>query len=133
MRINITVLLLTLAVAACSDRANRSDANVTDSSGVRIVNGPAADKQLPWTFTERFVFMDSAGEPMLFNGLHESVVAVGKSGEVFVLEHGNSGVAHFDSSGRLVGRLGKKGGGPASIGSNDPFSARAVTEYLSLG
>jgi hypothetical protein len=113
------MILWSLLLAACGERAataETSDADVTDSAGVRVVSSSGTDKPLPWTFTERHVYSDSTGEPMLFNGLHESLVVVGRAGDVFVLEHGNNSVAHFDSTGRMLGRLGKKGRGPGELG-----------------
>ena len=107
---------LALPIVSCGDRtaAATSDAAVSDSAGVRIVSSSATDKPLPWTFTERYVYTDSAGEPMLFNGLHENVVAVSPSGDVFVLDHDN-GVMHFDSAGKMRSRIGKRGGGPGEL------------------
>lgn len=71
---------------------------------------------MPWTFSEKYVYRDSAGAPVRFDNLHENLVASGSGDDVFVLEGGSNSVAHIDSAGHFVNQFGKKGRGPGELG-----------------
>lgn len=105
---------LTTACAPGNERPAHTD--TTDSSGVAIVRGPAADDSLPWTFTEirRLGGADSGAQA--FDQASAYTVATDGVSRIAVLDQRNGNRLHlFDAAGTLLRTVGGKGGGPGEM------------------
>lgn len=110
----LCLALLFLPVAGCS-RDSTSTVVGRDSAGVRIVDAPAADSPLPWTITEirRLGGADSGAAS--FTEASAWSVGTDRQGRIYVLDRLNFQVAVFDSSGKVLRTMGRKGGGPGEF------------------
>lgn len=116
-RVGIFALSTAVAVLAsgCTDtKAGSGSTDTTDSSGVAIVRGPAADTPLAWTFAEvgRIGGADT-GAP-LFDYVAPSSIATDGTARIAVLDHSNQ-IHLFDSTGSLIRTVGRRGGGPGEM------------------
>ena len=86
-----------------------------DSAGVHIVDNPARDTPLPWSLTEVFRLggQDSGAEP--FTEAGRWTAGTDTLGHLFVMDRQTGRVEVFDSTGRQVRALGRKGGGPGEL------------------
>lgn len=105
---------LSTACAPATERA--ANADTTDSAGVAIVRGPAADDSLPWTFTEirRLGGADTGAQA--FDAADAYTVATDGISRIAVLDARNDNRVHlFDADGALLRTVGGKGGGPGEM------------------
>lgn len=109
--------LASVLAAGCGDssrRASRTD--TTDSSGVAIVRGPAADVPLVWTFAEvgRIGGADTGVQSFDYVAPHS--VTTDGAAHIAVLDASHSNQIHvFDSSGQWIRTVGRRGGGPGEM------------------
>jgi hypothetical protein len=118
MRTSVLVVLggIPLAAGALGCRApGTGSVQQVDSAGVEIVLNTGADRELDWSFAERYRLGGADEGPEAFFQVNRWVVGTDKHGMIFVLDLSNFRVEVFDSSGRHVRTLGAKGGGPGEF------------------
>jgi hypothetical protein len=118
MRTSVLVVLggIPLAAGALGCRApGTGSVQQVDSAGVEIVLNTGADRELDWSFAERYRLGGADEGPEAFFQVNRWVVGTDKHGMIFVLDLSNIRVEVFDSSGRHVRTLGAKGGGPGEF------------------
>jgi hypothetical protein len=106
-----------LLVAACGGMQDApSLSTTTDSAGVAIVTGPAADSALPWDFTEVRRIGGADSGVASFTRASSGVVATDGRATIAVLDWESTyRIQLFDSSGTWLRTVGAKGGGPGEI------------------
>ena len=109
------LLFLITVLSACGSRDGGPELVVRDSAGVRIVDAPATDTPLPWTFTEIRRLGGADSGPASFTEASAWSVGTDREGRIYVLDRQNFQVAVFDSSGRVLRTMGHKGGGPGEF------------------
>ena len=107
-------LVLVGAVAGCAD-AGTPTATVRDSAGIRIVEAPAADRPLPWTFTEVARVGGELEGPESFVAVNEQLVRSDGADRFYVLDPEAKVLHAFGADGRSLGDLGRQGGGPGEF------------------
>lgn len=108
-----TVAVMTLTTAACGDTHAR--VTVRDSSGVRLVLRSGPTEPLPWGLDTVRVLGGASEGPAGFYLVLSSLVDVDARGRIYVLDHSQSHVAIFDSTGAVLGVRGTKGDGPGEL------------------
>jgi hypothetical protein len=111
------LLTAALFLAACDTSTQTTSLSTTsDSSGVAIVVGPAADSALPWTLTEvRRIGGADTGVGSFTQFSTSSVVTDGRNTIAVLDWSGTERIQLFDSSGTWLRSVGAKGGGPGEI------------------
>lgn len=111
------LLTAALFLAACDTSTQTSSlSTTTDSSGVAIVVGPAADSALPWTLTEVRRIGGADTGVASFTQFSTSSVATDGRNTIAVLDwSGTERIQLFDSSGTWLRSVGAKGGGPGEL------------------
>jgi hypothetical protein len=110
------LLIVALLLVACGDAQQRSLSTTTDSAGVAIVVGPAADSALPWSLTEVRRIGGADTGVASFTEFSTSSVATDGRSMIAVLDwSGTNRIQLFDSSGTWLRSIGAKGGGPGEI------------------
>lgn len=108
-------LALALAWAACGEAGGEATAARRDSAGIEIVENVARDRPLRWS-PRALASLGGADEgPASFYEVSPGQVAAGRSGELYVLDESLGRVVVFDSLGRHLRSLGRKGGGPGEL------------------
>ncbi len=147
-RTRYAIVVATLALAACDGKQPESAPSSvrTDSAGVNIVTGPAADQPVDFTMREVFRIGGNDSGPGSFFAAHPSLVGTDDAGRIYVLDTRQHRVEVFDSAGNHVRMIGQRGGGPGeiqdasqlyvlpngSIGVSD-YGKRAVVRWASDG
>ena len=103
-----------LTTLSCSP-ANPMTTNVADSAGVAIVTNVGTPALLPWTLDTVRVFGGDDSGPATFHEVWPSLVDVDAQGRIFVLEPFESRVTVFDSVGRPLSTMGRRGQGPGEL------------------
>lgn len=114
------VIAATLAAAlatGCAEPASNTNAtDTTDSSGVVIVRGPAADTPLAWTFTQIGRIGGADTGVQSFDYVTPTTVASDGKAQIAVLDLSHSNRIHlFDATGQWIRTMGRKGGGPGEM------------------
>ncbi|MDX2260221.1 MAG: 6-bladed beta-propeller [Gemmatimonadales bacterium] len=111
------LLTAALFLGACDTSTQApSLSTTTDSSGVAIVVGPAADSALPWTLTEVRRIGGADTGVASFTQFSTSSVATDGRNTIAVLDwSGTERIQLFDSSGTWLRSVGAKGGGPGEL------------------
>lgn len=107
-----------LGSAACgpADRAPTSLSTARDSSGVTIVEGPAADVALPWVFREVHRIGGADTGAQSFTRVNVQSVSTDGASRIAILDADNNNSIHvFDSTGVWIRTVGAKGGGPGEM------------------
>ncbi len=118
-RVSVLALSVVAAVlaAGCADtKGGSGKTDTTDSSGVAIVRGPAADTPLPWSFSEvtRIGGADTGAQS--FDGVTPYSVTTDGVARIMVLDADRSNQIHvFDSAGTWIRTVGRRGGGPGEM------------------
>jgi hypothetical protein len=110
----IALVLSSLTAAACG-APERERVERADSAGVQIVLNHAPDRELDWKFSERFHLGGADEGPEAFYEVGPWLVSVDGQGRIFALDPSNFRVVVFDSSGRHLRTVGRKGGGPGEL------------------
>lgn len=105
---------LALSLAGCADLAAREPAQ--DSS---------ADKPIAATFTKRFSVGGSNDTQLQLRMLFPKDVGADELGHLFVLEADERAVAIYDTTGKLLRKVGKRGKGPGELESPLGISVEA--------
>ena len=110
-------LAVLVLLAACGGAGGAPSLSTTsDSAGVAIVTGPAADSALPWTFTEVHRIGGADSGVASFTRASSGVVTTDGRATIAVLDWDNTNrIQLFDSSGTWLRSVGAKGGGPGEI------------------
>jgi hypothetical protein len=111
----IVIAVAAAHVATACDKGappKESLSSTTDSAGVAIVRGPAADVPLPWRFVElkRIGGADSGAQA--FDDITVYRVRTNGESTIAVLDTRNNAIHLFDSLGATVRAVGAKGSGP---------------------
>jgi hypothetical protein len=112
-----TVVLASTVLTACDAKqsAPASSSVRTDSAGVEIVTGPAADQPLNMELREVFRIGGNDSGPGSFSSAHTSVVRTDAAGRIYVLDTKQHRVEVFDSLGNHIRFVGQRGGGPGEM------------------
>lgn len=86
-----------------------------DSAGVEIVENPARDRNLEWTFRELFIVGGDTEGPASFYRVSANTVDGDASGNLHVLDGNAQRVVVFDTVGRVARIVGRSGGGPGEL------------------
>ncbi len=113
------VALVALTACGTPDDARTSRSTITDSAGVAIVTGPAADIPLKWTFAEAFRIGGADSGAGSFSDAHPRAVSTDAAGRIYVLDRKQHRVEVFEADGTPVRVQGRKGGGPGEV--QEPF------------
>ena len=105
------VAFTAVAFGACTG-APPVDTIVRDSAGVAIVTNVGNPALLPWTLDTVRVFGGDDTGPATFYQVWQGLVDVDTAGRIFVLDPNESRVTAFDSTGRHLSSMGRKGEGP---------------------
>lgn len=109
-------LLPLLLAAACSGGPGEATGTVTtDSAGVTIASSPAADRALPWTFTEEFTLGGDEEGPASFTSATPRTVQTDGRDRIIVLDGANDHVELFDGAGTHLRTIGGPGAGPGEF------------------
>ncbi len=129
MRSSLAVpFALAIVLTGCAgDAATLGDVVRTDSADVRIITSTGPDRDLAWRFDTVGVFLDSLGEPWIFEGLTPRRVVTDRLGRTYVLV-GDPAVLRFGRGGRYERSVGRKGGAPGEM----DFPAHLVVQGDSL-
>jgi hypothetical protein len=118
-------LVAALAVVGACDDGTRQSVTVSDSMGVAIVTNFGVPPLLPWVLdTVRVFGGEETGDATFFRA-RTALVDVDTEGRIFVLEPFEHRVVVFDSTGRVIGRMGSAGEGPGEV--KFPLSITATT------
>lgn len=90
----------------------------------------AADRELPWQVTEVFRLGDGKTSDVTFFCVFPWSVAVDSNRRVYVLDSGDAAVSVFDSTGQLLRRVGRSGGGPGEFRRPVSLAVTASGEIL---
>jgi hypothetical protein len=108
--------LAAVMASACAEAGTaRPRAERADSAGMEIVRSPGKDHPLDWTFEPVLSLGGADDGPESFYELGAGFVATDARGNLYVLDHGNYRVAVFDSAGKHLRTMGRKGGGPGEM------------------
>lgn len=113
----VPAAVLSLAACGAGDRA-AGDVVVRDSSGVRIVESPAPTwgRALPWTVSAEPIVTIGTVEGDAAYQLHRVGAALRLSdGRIVVANNGSSDLRYYDSAGRHVRTVGRRGEGPGEF------------------
>ena len=88
---------------------------VADSAGVAIVTNVGTPALLPWALDTVRVFGGDDSGPATFHEVRQALVDVDAQGRIFVLEPFESRVTVFDSVGRALSTMGRRGEGPGEL------------------
>lgn len=120
-------ILLLAAIVSCSESPS-SAVVVRDSAGIRIVEAPAADRPLPWTFSEVARVGGELEGPGSFVAVNERLVRSDGADRFYVLDPEAKVVHAFGPDGESLGDLGRQGGGPGEFQMVFSFVAASPTE-----
>lgn len=110
---------------ACGD-ASTVSTTASDSAGIAIVTNHGSPPTLPWVAdTVRVFGGEETGDATFFRS-GPALVDVDRQGRIFVLEPLEHRVVVFDSTGRVIGRMGSEGEGPGEV--KFPLSVTATNE-----
>lgn len=87
----------------------------TDSAGIAIVMNRGEDQPLPWTFEQTFTLGGADDGPEAFYNVGRGSLAIDDAGHLYILDRGNHRILVFDSEGRHVREMGRRGGGPGEF------------------
>ena len=127
-----TLCSLALVTAGCQrgEQANAATSTVRDSGGVEIVESAVEQ----WTDATRWTLQtppildlgasesDTAQQFTMLRGVHRA-----SDGSIAVFDAGSSSIRYFDTTGALVGRIGREGSGPGE------FPRRSVGQWFACG
>ncbi len=103
-------------VACDSKESQTASSSVrTDSAGVEIVTGPAADLPLNFSLRELFRIGGNDSGPGSFSAAYATAIGTDDSGRIYVLDTKQHRVEVFDSAGNHLRMIGQRGGGPGEI------------------
>ncbi len=110
----IGTLALILAAACAAEVPARASLSITsDSAGVQIVRGPAADTALPWRLVELRRFGGADSGALAFTRVSRYSVATDGRASIAVLDRDNDNRIHvLDTNGVVLRSMGGSGGGP---------------------
>jgi hypothetical protein len=113
----LVAVAATVALVGCGGASDApSLSTTTDSAGIAIVTGPAADSALPWGFTELHRLGGADSGVASFTRASGSVVATDGRSTIAVLDWENTNrIQLFDSTGIWLRSVGARGGGPGEI------------------
>lgn len=111
------LVVVFIAVMACASVGEEpaADAVVRDSAGVTIVTGSAADRPLPWTFTEVARIGGEEVGPGSFTRATPSTVGVDGADRIHVLDRDALQLHTFTPDGDPITSVGRQGGGPGEF------------------
>lgn len=104
-----------IAVWGVCATADTSEAQVADAGGVQVVANDAPDRLVPLEFRERFRLGAVSDGPDTFFRVFPWSIGSDVSGHIYVLDVGDARVGVFDSTGKHVRDLGRRGGGPGEF------------------
>lgn len=110
-----TAALIGVALAASCGASDMVETTVADSAGVAIVTNVGTPALLPWTLDTVRVFGGDDYGLATFHEVRQSLVDVDAQGRIFVLEPFESRVTVFDSVGRPLSTMGRRGEGPGEL------------------
>ena len=110
----MAALIVAAATVSCSKSAT-VDTTVADSAGVAIVTNSGTPALLDWTLDTVRVFGGDDSGPATFHLVSQSLVDVDAQGRIFVLEPFEFRVTVFDSVGRALSTMGRRGEGPGEL------------------
>ena len=87
----------------------------TDSAGIAIVTNVGTPALLPWALDTVRVFGGDDSGPATFHEVRQGLVDVDAQGRIFVLEPLEYRVTVFDSVGRGLSTMGRRGEGPGEL------------------
>ena len=108
----LTIVATTALSCALGDSVSTT---VADSAGVAIVTNAGVPALLPWTLDTVRVFGGDDSGPATFHLVLQSLVDVDAQGRIFVLEPYEFRVTVFDSVGRALSTMGRRGEGPGEL------------------
>ena len=108
----LTIVATTALSCAPGDSVSTT---VADSAGVAIVTNVGTPALLPWTLDTVRVFGGDDSGPATFHLVLQSLLDVDAQGRIFVLEPFESRVTVFDSVGRALSTMGRRGEGPGEL------------------
>ena len=111
----LPLLMLLTVLAACHEGPRAAARPGRDSAGVHIVENPAQDRPLPWSLTEVFRLGGQDSGAATFTEVSRWSAGADTLGHLFVLDQQAGQVEVFDSMGRHLRTLGRKGGGPGEM------------------
>ncbi len=137
----VVFCLLTLPAllsTGCRETGSKSGIVSRDSAGVRIVQSTGPDRALDCRFTELFRLGGADAGPESFYQIEPRGIAVGRDGNIYVLDRGNHRVLTFSAAGEYVRSSGSRGGGPGELGAPvalalEPDGAVSVLDYTKRG
>ena len=110
----MAALVVAAAPASCSQSAT-IDTAVADSAGVAIVTNVGTPALFPWSLDTVRVFGGDDSGPATFHEVRQGLVDVDAQGRIFVLEPFEYRVTVFDSVGRPLATMGRRGEGPGEL------------------
>lgn len=119
MRLRMGFLSLFLpfltSVTACGSADSGPQVLRVDSAGIEIVESPAEDIPLDWTFQREFALGGEETGPETFFAVGPMNVGSDSVGRIYVLDSQDSRVAIFSPQGEFLGTVGAHGEGPGEI------------------
>ena len=97
-----------------------------DSAGIELVQLPASDQRLTWSFDEIYAIGGSADSSLALSRLRSGTVAADERGRVYVLDRMGANVRIVEPDGRLGGVLGRRGHGPGEL--SNPLGVTVATD-----
>ena len=119
MRLRMGFCLLSLPIlfsfTACGPADSGPQVLRVDSAGIEIVESPAEDILLAWTFQREFELGGEETGPETFFAVGPLNVGVDSVGRIYVLDSQESRVAIFSPQGEFLRTVGAHGEGPGEI------------------
>ena len=134
-RLIALVVGFALAGVACqTNPPAESGGKVRDSAGVTLVDNDGPDRAAPWRLEPIATIGGADTGVENFGRLDYSTVGADTLGHVYIVNEAEGHVVVFDSAGRYVRTIGRKGGGPGEIqgvGSMfvEPSGGVAIQDY----
>jgi len=137
MSLSLNLLLLSLlscAAIGCGDASEQQGAVVArDSAGVRIVESERATWPIPWEVSARPLLSIGSVEGNSDQLLDQVAGAVGLTGGRTVVANGGSlQLLFYDAEGKLLRRVGGRGGGPGEFQSLEWLARYGSDSLLAL-
>ena len=122
------------ALSACAQEGDALVLQRADSAGIEIVRSSGSDRALQWEFHRLFELGGSEEGPEAFFRVSTQLVGADAAGNLFVLDPENARIVVFDTYGRFLRSMGRRGGGPGEFQSPgsmsvSPEGAVAVFDY----
>ena len=112
----VQVLTILAVLSACTGgESSQTQVTRTDSAGLEIVESSGEDLLLDWTFEPVLTLGGADSGPESFYRLREETLALGNTGQIFVLDPGNLRIHVFDPEGTHLTTFGGEGQGPGEF------------------